>query len=506
MSKKYSDKLFKLVKSLSTAEKRYFKVVANKKGDASNKYILLFDAIDAQDKFDDLALMKKVYNDEEIKSRKYSELKGYLFDVILKTLQSYDERSSVFNRISNLMSNVDVLFKRGHMQLCKDELRKAKKLALQYEEFTTLYEILKWEKWIAHAMIDVDFLQSELGRIADEEEKYLEQLNLLSKYRNLFLELYLKIKSGGKLEDVKHVVENKLIKKDTFTSYRSHVICYRVKALLAYMGRDEVLFYQYSKELIEIMESKPHFLKFEVSEYISALHNYCVACNSKRNYDEMYEANERINNIVPLNMDDRIKIYRQYKQIYFSWSIRTGAFAEAKADLEEHFKKISTFKTKIFDDHQFYFQYAYIYFGCGDYDTALFHLNNWLNLPNTIDNPNLQMLSRVFNLILHYELGNTILLESLIKSTYRFLKKGNRLQEVERAFLSFINSVIKAQGKKAQLECFQKFKIQLELITGSNEARISSFDLMAWIDSKLLNMGFSEIIINNLEKQRQQAA
>jgi len=506
MSKKHSDKLFKLVKSLSTAEKRYFKVVANKKGDASNKYILLFDAIDAQEEFDDLVLMQKVYKDEEIKSRKYSELKGYLFDVILKTLQSYDERSSVFNRIANLMANVDVLFKRGHMQLCREELRKAKKLALLYEEYTTLYEILKWEKWIAHTLIDVDFLHSELGRIAEEEEMYLEQLNLLSKYRNLFLELYLKIKSGGKLEDVKHISDNELVKKEKFSSHRTHVICFRTKALLAYIQQKGEAFHNYSKELVTIMESKPHFLKVEVSEYISALHNYCVSCYSNKDYDEMYIANEKINKIVPLNMDDRIKIYRQYKQIFFSWCIRTGEFAKAKDNLEEHFQKISTFKTTTFDDHQFYFFYAYIHFGNGDYDTALYHLNNWLNLPNTIDNPNLQMLARVFNLILHFELGNTILLESLIKSTYRFMKKGNRLQEVERAFLSFINSVIKAQGKKAQLECFQKFKNQLELISDTNEARISSFDLMAWIDSKFLNMDFAEIVKNNLNKQRQNAA
>lgn len=259
MSKKHSDKLFKLVKSLSTAEKRYFKVVANKKGDASNKYIVLFDAIDAQDSFDDLALMEVVYKGEEIKSRKYSELKGYLFDVILKTLQSYDERSSVFNRISILMHNVDVLFKRGHMQLCKEELRKAKKLAQLYEEFTTLYEILKWEKWIAHTMIDVDFLQVELARIAQEEHQYLEQLSLLSQYRNLFLELYLKIKTGGKLQDVKHIVENVLIKKEQFNSHRTYVLYYRVKALLAFMQKDDDAFHNYSKELLSVMESKPHF-------------------------------------------------------------------------------------------------------------------------------------------------------------------------------------------------------------------------------------------------------
>ena len=506
MSKKHSDKLYKLIKSLSTAEKRYFKVVANKKGDSNNKYIVLFDAIDAQESFDDLTLMELVYKEEQIKSRKYSELKGYLYDVILKSLQSYDERSSVFNRISNIMSNVDVLFKRGHMQLCKEELRKAKKLASLYEDFTTLYEILKWEKWIAHTMIDVDFLQSELERIAKEESEYIGQLNLLSKYRNLFLELYLKIKSGGKVEDVQHIVDSKLLQQESFNSHRAHVICYRAKALLAYMQKHQDGFQNYSRELIRIMESKPHFLKVEVSEYISALHNYCVSCGSKRDYDELYLANEKMLDIVPLNMDDKIKIHRQYKQVYFSWCIKTGEFEKAKESLPDHFKKIATFKTKIFDDHQFYFHYAYIHFGCGDYDEALYYLNNWLNLPNTIDNPNLQMLSRVFNLILHFELGNTILLESLIKSTYRFLKKGNHLQEIERAFLSFINSLTKAQNKKVQLQCFQKFKHQLLSISNNSEARISSFDLMAWVDSKLLNMAFGDIVKNNLNKQRQNAA
>lgn len=220
----------------------------------------------------------------------------------------------------------------------------------------------------------------------------------------------------------------------------------------------------------------------------------------------MFSANEKIKRIVPLNMDDRIKIHRQYTQIFFNYCIRTGEFTKAKDSLEEHFKTVKSFKTNTFEDHQFFFHYAYIHFGCGDYDEALYYLNNWLNLPNTIDNPNLQMLSRVFNLILHYELGNTILLESLIKSTYRFLKKGNHMQEIEKAFLSFINVAIKARDKKSQIECFQKFKGQLELISKNGEARISAFDLMSWVDSKILNMEFSEIIKNNVHKYRQNAA
>ena len=474
MSKTPSDKLFRLIKSMSAMEKRYFKVIANKKGDNSNKYLVLFDAIDAQTKFDDQALLEQVYKVKSISKKNFSELKGYLYDVILKTLQSFDEKSSVRNKLANHMHNVDVLFKRGHMQLCKDELKKAKKIASHYEEFSTLYEILRWEKWIAHTMIDVDFLQEELGRIEKEEKLYLEQLNLLSKYRNLFLELYLKIKSRVGLDDIQHIVDNELINKEHFNSHRTYVLYYRAKALLAFLQKDMPSFGEYSRNLLEVMESKPHFLKEEVAEYISALHNFCVSCILKRDFDTLNQTNEKIKTITPLNMDDRIKIHRQYMHNYFIYCIRTGEFEKAKSTLPEHFKKIKTFKTKIFDDHQFFFHYAYIFFGCGEYDDALFHLNNWLDMPTTIDNPNLQMLSRVFNLILHFELGNILLVSSLIKSTYRFLKKENQLQDIEKAFLNFIKSVIKAQGNREVKECFQKFKVNLMNITNSGNATISA--------------------------------
>jgi len=502
MSKTPSNKLFKLIKSLSGAERRYFKVIANKKGDASSKYLVLFYAILDQAEFDEESLKHQVYDGENVQSRKFSELKGYLFNVVLKALQSYDEKSSISNKIANLMHNVDALFKRGHMQLCKDELRKAKNLSLLYEEFTTLYEILKWEKFIAHAMIDVDFLQEELNRIADEESLYLEQLNLLSKYRNIFLELYIKIKSKTGLDEISHIVESDLMLKENFNSHRTRVLYYRAKAFIAYIQKDTDGFQNYSMILLEVMESQPHFLKEEVSEYISALHNYCVSCTNNKDYEKLYEANEKIKTIDPLNVDDKIKIYRQYTQNFFVYCIRTGDFARAQSILPAHFTKIASFKTNIFDHHQFYFHYSYIYFGCEDYDTSLYHLNSWLDLPTTIDNPNLQMLARVFNLILHYELGNNMLLASLIKSTYRFLKKEKQMQEIEMAFITFIKAVIKTQGKRARKACFLKFKQKLQMLTGTNHASISAFDLMAWVDSKLLNVSFAEVVKNNLDRNK----
>ncbi|MEL6660584.1 MAG: hypothetical protein AAFR36_29230, partial [Bacteroidota bacterium] len=74
MPKTPSSRLFDLIKSLSGSEKRYFKVV--NKMEANSKYRLLFEAIEAQEVFKDEALQRAVYGNEEIQSRKYSELKA----------------------------------------------------------------------------------------------------------------------------------------------------------------------------------------------------------------------------------------------------------------------------------------------------------------------------------------------------------------------------------------------------------------------------------------------
>jgi len=85
-----------LIKSLSGSEKRYFKLYATgNRSDKSSKYLLLFDAIDLQETPDEEALKAIVYQGEEIKSRKYSELKSYLYDLILTALQGYDEKTSM---------------------------------------------------------------------------------------------------------------------------------------------------------------------------------------------------------------------------------------------------------------------------------------------------------------------------------------------------------------------------------------------------------------------------
>lgn len=495
MPKTPSKKLFDLIKTLSSAEKRYFKVFATKKNESKNKYIALFDAIDSQKTFDDEALINAIYGDEKIQSRKYSELKAYLFDLILKCLQAYDEKSSVVTRISNMLGSVQVLFKRGHFVDCKDVLKKTKKIALKYEEFSQLYEILQWEKWLAHTTIDVDFLDNELGRIEEEEKQYLEQLNNLASYRNLFLKLYLSIKKNAADKELFEIIENdSLVKKKEFRSHRAKVLYFRVKSLLAYAKENIQEFYEYNKELITEMESRRHFLDENASEYISALSNYCMSCKLTKHYDELDESLEKFKSIKTLNYDDELKVHRQYYQILFSMCISNGEFHKAKGALKDHFDKVEKFDANLFERKSFYFYYSYIYFGCGDYEQALVYLNEWLDLPKTVERPYYKMLARIFNLVLHFEMENNILLESLLRSTYRFLKKENQLHEIERAFLTFIRNSLKTANKSEMLDQFELLHHSLLKINDGKSARIGQFDLSAWVESKLENKPFAEVV------------
>ena len=187
MPKTPSTKLFDLIKSLSGSEKRYFKLfVTNHKADKTSKYALLFDAIDAQEVYDDEALKALIYAGETIQSRKYSELKAYLYELILKSLHGYDEKTSIDFRIKGMLQSVRVLYKRSHYEGCKEILQKAKKIAYDHESFASILELLSWEKQAAYAQMDIPFLDSRLDRIDEEEKACLEQLTNLSRYKNIF--------------------------------------------------------------------------------------------------------------------------------------------------------------------------------------------------------------------------------------------------------------------------------------------------------------------------------
>jgi len=503
MPKTPSNKLYRLVHALSGPEKRYFKVLAGAQNDKDNKYLQLFDAIEQQSAFDDEALKEQIYGSRDIQSRKYSELKGYLYEMILKSLQAYDEKSSVAYRLKHLLLSVRVLFRRSLFEDCKEVLKKARKLAQRYERFRELLEILEWEKQIAYTQAKVDYLDRELHRIEQEERRVLERIKTIADYRNTFFRLLVATRkktarSGELKQTLSDIVDTPLLKEFALAdSHQAKVLYYRALSVYYFANAELQEFYQSSQQLISLMESQPHYLKEDVSEYIAALSNAIMSCGVLGKDEELEPLLAQLRSVEPITSDDELKIHRQYYQGMFSLCITTGRFEEGYRALQEHLQELKRFNQAPFQTQSFFLFYFYLSFGAGQYEEALDYLNDWLELPQTVERPHLQGAARMLNLIVHFELNHYELLESLLRSTYRFLKKRGQLYEVERLTLNFIRQALEAPSTKALREAYNSLKAEFEDLSQQPQTKAfftKVFDILAWLESKTEGMTFAEVV------------
>ena len=325
----------------------------------------------------------------------------------------------------------------------------------------------------------------------------------LSTYRNILYQLIISrrkdavLRSELKVKKLGAIISHPMLQDiEQARSHRARILYYRIYSNYAYSILAYEDFYQYSVELVKLMKSKSHLLKEDVSGYIFAMTNLMLACGLLGKYSELEEHLEPFKRIKVQTIDDEFRVFKHYNSLKFRLCIVSGEFEEGLKALKQHLKDSKKFDPQSFERGTFYFQYFYIYFGIGDYEKALEYLNQWLSLPKSVEREDLQSLARILNLIIHYEMDNTMLLEYLFRSTYRYLKKRNRAFEFEKKVLSFIQKAVKIQDRKELKKAFQNLKKDFEKLSEipSENIMLQYFDFISWAESKIQNQPFSEII------------
>lgn len=509
MPKTPSHKLFQLIKSLTGSEKRYFKIFVNPTKDKHNKYIQLFDLIDNQSIFEEEKLIKKIYGKEKIESRKYSELKAYLYDLILKSLQGFDEKTSIDYRLKGMLLSVRALFKRSHYNDCIELLHKAKKLAIKHEQHAIILEILSWEKKIGYARSDMEFIGKNLSRIMEEEERYQEKLNNLNSYRNIFLKLLVALRKDvirrGKIkEKVNELMDDPiLLNEDQARSNLAKVLFHRIYAFYHYANSDIQKYYSTNKYLLELMESIPHYLKEDLSEYISVIGNYSVSCANLGKFDEVEQVLNKLDSLRPITRDNQLHIHRLFYTYSLKLCLTKGDFEKGVTAIESIPKKVLLEDRFVFENASFYFNCFCLYFGRENYSESLTYLNKWLGIPRKGERKDLQSLAKVLNLIIHYEMNNQMLIDSIIRSNTRYLSKQEGTFQFERILIAFFSKVNKMPPSNTVLiEAFKQLKEELlkDLKAVEEKRLLGVFDIISWIDSKVTQQPFAKIVKEKFDK------
>jgi tetratricopeptide (TPR) repeat protein len=178
---------------------------------------------------------------------------------------------------------------------------------------------------------------------------------------------------------------------------------------------------------------------------------------------------------------------------------QSGGFGKALKEVDEMIESMTEFEGKIGKESQlmFYYQFAFIHFGVHQHNKALFWLNKVLNDNEKDLRQDIFSYARLFNLVIHYELGNHDLLEYTIKSTARYLQKRERDFPIEKHIMEQMKKLIRTQSASDRVKIFEGFKSGLrKLLKGPEDMIVLKyFDFNIWIESKINNTSYEEELV-----------
>ncbi len=495
---KPSNELFDLIRSLSKSEKRFFKLQSALQSGDKN-YVRLFDTIDKMDEYDE-ELIKKTFRGEKFIRHLPSE-KNHLYKLILKALRSYYGDTSISSILKQEIKNIEILYNKALFDECNKFLMWAKKLAIQYEKFYYHFELINWEKTLLEEAFEDGQFTKDLDSLIREEQDVIDKLRNLAAYHVLYSKINYVFRSGGfsRTEEnraiIDEIVNHPLIReKNTALSKRAATICFYTQGFCHMANGDYVSALSKFSRVREILDSNEHLRVDLAKRYVRTVSNV-INCNIYLgNVDQAREdiaGMRAMRGIEGFNHTDvEVSIFRNAGMAELELCRYTGDFEKGVRDAEEIVKSMAEFEGRLNKEAEltFFYQFAYIYFGVGQYNKALQWINKILNDNENTLRQDLYSYARLFNLAIHYELGNLDLLEYTIKSTARYLQKRERDYPLEKVIIDHFRKLIRSQQseRKAHLESFKK---EIDKMRGieENEVVLRYFDFSSWLESKITN-------------------
>ncbi|HCW65465.1 MAG TPA: hypothetical protein DG752_12425, partial [Leeuwenhoekiella sp.] len=136
-----------------------------------------------------------------------------------------------------------------------------------------------------------------------------------------------------------------------------------------------------------------------------------------------------------------------------------------------------------------------LYFGNGQNKKCIEYLGKIINNKSLKMREDLMCFARILNLVAHYEAGMDYHLETLLKSTYKFLIKMDDLHEVQKEMIKFLRNLGDIFPGELKNE-FKKLRSRLEVYEDDPYERRAFLylDILSWLDSRIENRPVADII------------
>ncbi|QYA25965.1 hypothetical protein G3I01_10720 [Gramella sp. MT6] len=511
MTNDLTENLFSLIKSLSASEKRQFSLYVGRVGvNSDSKFLNLYKVMSRQKKYDEAEILKST----SISKLQLSNVKTHLYKQLLISLRLNPAHQSIPVQIREQLDFAYILYHKGLYQQSLKLLDKVKSLALNYEEKNVAYEILELEK-----IIESQYITRSMNNRAETLIKQTEELNRLnlisSKLSNLSLELYsIFLKMGycrteEEAQDIKDYFRKKLPRYDfKELGFKERLWLYKAHLWYSFLIQDFLGCYRYSMKWKDLFVEYEHLIPIHPVSYLKGNH-YLLESLFYLNHTDLFEVT--LKELEDSLRDPKIPHNDNISALSFLYvysnklnlRFMKGEFGDSDELVEKITQKIAKFKGRI-DEHHimvFYYKIACLYFGDGNNKKCIEFLKKIINNKSLEMREDLMCFSRILNLVAHYEAGLDYHLDSLVKSTYKFLIKMDDMHEVQKEMIKFLRNLPDVSPLDIKDE-FRKLHNTLKKFEDHPYERRAFLylDILSWLESNIENRPVKEIITEKFKE------
>ncbi len=497
-----NDPLFNLIKSLSKAEKRYFKLQSKQHqiGEANN-YVRLFDVLEKQ-KVYDKAVLEKVFRKEKF-MKHLSAAKRYLFQQILESLAEFHESKNEDLMLRREIRYVELLMNKKQLKSGRKLLNRLLKKAKTSKNYLRLFELQQLERQF---IANTDISSEEMWQCLEREEEIEATLKSLTRiervrwiyYRFLVL-LNRKSRVVGEEEKTyyKQLIQDPIF-QEAATSDSTYLreLCDDTMLRYYYMIEpNHTKSYEIAKRSFqfsqhEYSESKSYPLRKLLTKAQRLIYR-AILC---RQYKDILPVLKYINQLPLSNQYEQTLFCEVYFAGLFLYRIKTGDTKQVNSDLAFFADQIDLLagKMNIGFELNLYTIVAHLYFMLGDYPQALHYLDLFLQHPKAKTLEKIIGPAYIFRIIILYEQEAFDAFEKYKRNTFRKLKQLTDYPQFYTLFQYFFTKIWNTSTLKEEQQQYKLLFEKLEILYNQNieKPAFGIFDFTNWAEAKIKNVSY----------------
>ncbi len=477
--KKYSDNLFRLIKTLASKELEF--VEAHLHSPIQKEIFLQIKR-------------QKSYKEEKIRRQfkkkfpksDFNYHKHILYKTILELLPFFSNHEKNWEL---KVSAIKVLLKKELFELAGKEIKKLKKQMRTQDNFPLIIRLLQLEH---NYRSFLDSYSQNIETLFQEIEKYSQALLQQVKYQYLYMKMYQKIlrydPSG--MEEIFSEFQSFFPDEPEFATLKIDHYSFLVSYyMMQHKGKEVILF---TRKMVDTFLQEAWLIPKRTLAFFSSAYVLLNFFIEERRWEEVAYYFSKFN-IYARNS----KHYVVHSQI-LKWTLfmQIVVYSGYLSEGERHLPNILNFIEKHFNNRQkgiLLFYVAMFFFLKKDYSQALRWMERTIGEEAIKQNQFVYVKVLLVRLIVLYESGNLSLLPYAIRSVYYALKKNAKLPEYQRFILRIFRNLLKGRyAFEKETDLFGKFYYEASRNEDVKKHLIQDFDLYLWLKCKSEGKDMSE--------------